>query len=107
MLPRYTGTGDQRADKSIRFLRGFSFFNGTHGQSSTRVAVPILTNTQFRQCAGRAGRRGFDLLGRVIFYGIPLDRIYRILLSRLPRLTGTFPLSSTMVLRLFNLLEGS
>ena len=67
----------------------------------------VSPNTQFRQCAGRAGRRGFDLLGRVIFYGIPLDRIYRILLSRLPRLTGTFPLSSTMVLRLFNLLEGS
>ena len=67
----------------------------------------VLPDTQYRQCAGRAGRRGFDLLGRVIFYGIPLDRIYRILLSRLPRLTGTFPLSSTMVLRLFNLLEGS
>ncbi|KAI9511439.1 P-loop containing nucleoside triphosphate hydrolase protein [Russula earlei] len=68
---------------------------------------PFLTALTFRQCAGRAGRRGFDLLGRVIFYGIPLDRINRILLSRLPRLTGTFPLSSTMVLRLFNLLEGS
>ncbi|KAH9002517.1 P-loop containing nucleoside triphosphate hydrolase protein, partial [Lactarius deliciosus] len=68
---------------------------------------PFLTALTFRQCAGRAGRRGFDLLGRVIFYGIPLDRIYRILLSRLPRLTGTFPLSSTMVLRLFDLLDGS
>jgi hypothetical protein len=67
----------------------------------------VLPITQYRQCAGRAGRRGFDLLGRVIFYGIPLNRIYRILLSRLPRLTGTFPLSSTMVLRLFDLLEGS
>jgi hypothetical protein len=105
---RYTRTGDQRADKSICFLRGFSIFNGTYGQSSTRVRqCQVLPNTQYRQCAGRAGRRGFDLLGRVIFYGIPLDRIYRILLSRLPRLTGTFPLSSTMVLRLFNLLEGS
>ncbi|KAI0262214.1 P-loop containing nucleoside triphosphate hydrolase protein [Gloeopeniophorella convolvens] len=68
---------------------------------------PFLTALTFRQCAGRAGRRGFDLLGRVVFYGIPLDRINRILLSRLPRLTGTFPLSSTMVLRLFSLLEGS
>ena len=69
--------------------------------------MEILIKVQFRQCAGRAGRRGFDLLGRVIFYGIPLDRINRILLSKLPRLTGTFPLSSTMVLRLFSLLEGS
>ncbi|KAI0002287.1 hypothetical protein BJV74DRAFT_876690 [Russula compacta] len=68
---------------------------------------PFLTALAFRQCAGRAGRRGFDLLGRVVFYGVPLDRINRLLLSRLPRLTGTFPLSSTMVLRLFSLLEGS
>ena len=69
--------------------------------------MEILIKVQFRQCAGRAGRRGFDLLGRVIFYGLPLDRINRILLSKLPCLTGTFPLSSTMVLRLFGLLEGS
>ena len=69
--------------------------------------MAILIEVQFRQCAGRAGRRGFDLLGRVVFYGIPLDRINRILLSRLPRVSGTFPLSSTTVLRLFSLLEGS
>ena len=74
---------------------------------SLKKSWQILIKIQFRQCAGRAGRRGFDLLGRVVFYGIPLDRINRILLSRLPRLTGTFPLSSTMVLRLFSLLEGS
>lgn len=61
----------------------------------------------YRQCAGRAGRRGFDTLGKVVFYGIPLDRIHRLMLSKLPRLTGTFPLSSTLALRLFNLLHGS
>lgn len=107
---RYSGTWDQRTNKIVRFLRRFSFPYSAHGSSSffTPRHLPVLTKgEQFRQCAGRAGRRGFDLLGRVIFYGIPLDRINRILLSRLPRLTGTFPLSSTMVLRLFSLLEGS
>ncbi|KAI0067591.1 P-loop containing nucleoside triphosphate hydrolase protein [Artomyces pyxidatus] len=68
---------------------------------------PYLTALTYRQCAGRAGRRGYDLLGRVVFYGLPMDRIHRLVLSRLPSLSGTFPLSSTLVLRLFNLLDGS
>jgi ATP-dependent RNA helicase DDX60 len=62
---------------------------------------------KFRQCAGRAGRRGYDLLGNVVFYGLPMDRIQRLMLSRLPVLSGSFPLTSTLCLRLFNLLHGS
>jgi hypothetical protein len=62
---------------------------------------------KYRQCAGRAGRRGFDLLGNVIFYGLPMERVQRIILSKLPSLGGTFPLTSTLTLRLFNLLDGS
>ncbi|PCH35165.1 hypothetical protein WOLCODRAFT_91452 [Wolfiporia cocos MD-104 SS10] len=54
-----------------------------------------------------AGRRGFDLLGKVIFYGIAIDRYQRLVLSKLPSLGGNFPLTSTMVLRLLNLLQGS
>ncbi|KAH9846953.1 P-loop containing nucleoside triphosphate hydrolase protein [Lenzites betulinus] len=68
---------------------------------------PFLTALMYRQCAGRAGRRGFDLLGKVVFYGLPMDRCQRIVLSKLPSLGGNFPLTSTMVLRLFNLLQGS
>ena len=54
-----------------------------------------------------AGRRGYDLLGKVVFYGLPMHRVQRLILSRLPSLGGNFPLTSTMVLRLFNLLQGS
>lgn len=69
--------------------------------------IELLTPLKYRQCAGRAGRRGFDLVGNVIFYGLPVERVQRIVLSRLPSLGGTFPLTSTLILRLFNLLDGS
>ncbi|KAF9461731.1 hypothetical protein BDZ94DRAFT_800063 [Collybia nuda] len=68
---------------------------------------PYLTALMYRQCAGRAGRRGYDLLGNVVFYGLPLDRVQRLVLSKLPSLGGNFPLTSTLTLRLLNLLHGS
>lgn len=67
----------------------------------------FLTALNFRQCAGRAGRRGFDSLGNVVFQGIPSDKVYRLLSSRLPDLNGHFPISTTLVLRLFTLLHES
>ena len=67
----------------------------------------FLTALNFRQCAGRAGRRGFDSLGNVIFQGIPLGKVYRLLSSRLPDLNGHFPISTTLVLRLCTLLHES
>ena len=66
-----------------------------------------LTPLNFRQAAGRAGRRGFDLLGNVVFHKIPVHRTYRLMNSHLPSLTGHFPTSTTLILRLFILLYGS
>jgi hypothetical protein len=43
----------------------------------------------------------------VVFYGITFDRTQRIILSKLPSLAGQFPLSSTLVLRLLNLMHGA
>ncbi len=67
----------------------------------------FLTALNFRQAAGRAGRRGFDLLGNVVFQGIAMDKVCRLLSSRLPDLNGHFPITTTLVLRLFTLLHGS
>ncbi|KUJ17972.1 P-loop containing nucleoside triphosphate hydrolase protein [Mollisia scopiformis] len=67
----------------------------------------FLTALNFRQAAGRSGRRGFDLLGNVVFQGIPTARASRLLSSRLPEMTGHFPLTTTLVLRLFTLLNDS
>ncbi|MCJ1400686.1 hypothetical protein MMC11_003894 [Xylographa trunciseda] len=66
-----------------------------------------LTALNFRQCAGRAGRRGFDILGNVVFHGVPIDKACRLLSSRLPDLNGHFPITTTLILRLFTLLHDS
>lgn len=67
----------------------------------------FLTALNYRQASGRSGRRGFDLLGNVVFHGISKDRVMEIMSSRLPDLRGQFPISVTLVLRLFSLLHGS
>jgi hypothetical protein len=67
----------------------------------------FITALNFRQCDGRAGRRGFDLLGNVLFLGIPLQRVFRLMSSRLPDLNGHFPITTSLVLRLATLLHGS
>lgn len=67
----------------------------------------FLTALNYRQAAGRAGRRGFDLLGNVVFQNISHGKICRLLSSRLPDLNGHFPITTTLVLRLFTLLHDS
>ncbi|RYP53461.1 hypothetical protein DL769_010517 [Monosporascus sp. CRB-8-3] len=68
---------------------------------------PFLTALQYRQASGRAGRRGFDVLGNVVFHDIPHQRALEIMSSKLPKLRGQFPTSVTLVLRLFGLLHGT
>ncbi|MCJ1464322.1 hypothetical protein MMC07_002935 [Pseudocyphellaria aurata] len=67
----------------------------------------FLTALNFRQAAGRAGRRGFDLLGNVVFQNISDSKVCRLISSRLPDLNGHFPITTTLVLRLFTLLHES
>lgn len=67
----------------------------------------FLTALNFRQAAGRSGRRGFDALGNVVFQNIPRQRVCRLLSSRLPDLTGHFPITTSLVLRLCSLLHES
>lgn len=65
----------------------------------------FLTALNFRQGAGRAGRRGFDVLGNVVFLGMPTAKVYRLLSSRLPDLNGHFPITTSLVLRMASLLH--
>ncbi|KAJ3281740.1 hypothetical protein HK104_011307 [Borealophlyctis nickersoniae] len=64
----------------------------------------FLTALGYRQASGRAGRRGFDQLGTVVFHGCPLTKVNRLILSRLPDITGHFPMTTTLVLRLLQLI---
>lgn len=64
-----------------------------------------LTALNYHQASGRAGRRGFDLLGNVVFCHVPPQRVYEIMSSRLPDLSGHFPVSTTLVLRILGLLR--
>ncbi|KAI9039192.1 putative DEAD/DEAH box helicase [Aspergillus affinis] len=67
----------------------------------------FLTALGFRQAAGRAGRRGFDFLGNVVFQGISYPKVCRLLSSKLPDLNGHFPVTTSLVLRLLILLTES
>jgi hypothetical protein len=60
---------------------------------------PYFNTLTFRQMSGRAGRRGFDLKGNVIFTMIPYSKVQSLLTSKLPRLMGNFPISVSLVLR--------
>lgn len=66
-----------------------------------------LTALNYRQASGRAGRRGFDNLGNVVFHGLSRTQVNRLISSKLPSLLGHFPISTTLILRLFILLHNS
>mmetsp|Transcript_20064 Transcript_20064/g.27638 ORF Transcript_20064/g.27638 Transcript_20064/m.27638 type:complete len:2046 (+) Transcript_20064:56-6193(+) len=56
----------------------------------------------FRQMSGRAGRRNFDLRGKVLFYGTPKAKIKMLLNSKLGEMTGNVPLTPSLALRMFH-----
>lgn len=62
----------------------------------------FLSVLNYRQASGRAGRRGFDLLGNVVF-NISSHRSFEIMSSRLPSIRGQFPISTSLVLRVLSL----
>jgi len=47
------------------------------------------------------------MLGNVVFHGVSLSKIHKLISSRLPDLNGHFPITTTLVLRLFTLLNSS
>ena len=50
--------------------------------------------------SGRSGRRGFDNLGNVVFYGVPLPKIGKLIRADISKLDGQYPVNSTVILRL-------
>jgi hypothetical protein len=58
---------------------------------------------QYRQSSGRAGRRGFDIQGHVVFIDIPLAKIRHLIISAIPNIHAHFPTSITFLMRLLQL----
>ena len=76
---------------------------GIHMPCKTVVVIgdsPYLNPLEFQQMSGRAGRRGFDTEGNVVFMGLNERKMRGLLTGKLPRMVGNFPLNVTMVLRL-------
>lgn len=75
-------------------------------KSTVFIGDSLQLNTlMYRQTSGRAGRRGFDTFGHIIFWEIPFLKIKRLLCASLPVLCGEFPVTPTAILRSFQLLN--
>lgn len=64
---------------------------GIHMPCKTAVICcdsPFLSSLEYHQMAGRAGRRGFDNVGNVIFMGLNKRKQKTLLSSRLPVIDG-------------------
>merc|ERR1712130_279822 len=61
-----------------------------------------LTPLSFQQMSCRAGRRGYDDYGNIVFFGISQYRVFSLLGARLTTLTGGQPITPTVTLRLLN-----
>ena len=50
--------------------------------------------------SGRAGRRGFDPVENVVFFGVPYRKVQRLITANVPKIVGNFPINVSLVLRL-------
>ncbi|ORC93363.1 ATP-dependent DEAD/H RNA helicase [Trypanosoma theileri] len=65
----------------------------------------LLNPTQFRQMMGRAGRRGLDYLGHLVFVGITMRRIKRLMTSSMTVIKGNVQMDPLSQLRLLQLYD--
>lgn len=49
----------------------------------------------YKQMAGRAGRRGYDTLGNVVYLGLPRNRVQNLMVSMLPEIKGLYTYSNS------------
>ncbi|KAJ3261366.1 putative ATP-dependent RNA helicase ddx60 [Boothiomyces macroporosus] len=63
----------------------------------------FLSPLMYQQMAGRAGRRGFDSEGHVVFFETPLSKLSTLICSPLPELRGNSTFTTSTVLRFANL----
>ena len=103
-----------RRTVEILFRRGFLRVVIATGTLALGINMPCkstvfagasveLNGLMFKQMSGRAGRRGFDLIGHVVFTDASFHDISRIIAADVTSLYGDFSLTVTTVLRLVQL----
>lgn len=65
----------------------------------------LLNATQFRQMMGRAGRRGLDDLGHLVFVSVSLKKITRLMTSSTTVIKGNVQMDAISMLRMLQLYE--
>lgn len=58
---------------------------------------------QYRQSSGRAGRRGFDVQGNIVFIDIPMSKIRHLTIAAIPDIQTHITTSITFLMRLLYL----
>jgi ATP-dependent RNA helicase DDX60 len=86
----------------------FSLFLALGVHMPTRTVAFIkdsiyLDALQYRQSSGRAGRRGFDVQGNIVFLDIPMSKIRHLIVSAIPNIQTHFPNSVTFLMRLLHM----
>ncbi|KAI5188829.1 ATP-dependent RNA helicase DDX60 [Nematocida minor] len=59
----------------------------------------LLDSMSFKQMAGRAGRRGYDTQGNVVFFGISKQKVRSLITSYLPYIKGEYPYTSLLAIQ--------
>ncbi|KAG5486979.1 hypothetical protein CUR178_08406 [Leishmania enriettii] len=65
----------------------------------------LLNTTQFRQMMGRAGRRGLDYLGHLVFLSVSMKKITRLMTSGMTVIKGNVQVDPITQLRLLQLYD--
>jgi len=60
---------------------------------------PSLNPLTFQQMSGRAGRRGYDDFGDIVFFGIPKHRVFSLVSGAVTTLVGSQPITPSICLR--------
>ncbi|KPA73414.1 hypothetical protein ABB37_09859 [Leptomonas pyrrhocoris] len=65
----------------------------------------LLNTTQFRQMMGRAGRRGLDFLGHLVFLSVSIKKITRLMTSSMTVIKGNVQVDPVTQLRMMQLYD--